>query len=496
VAPGKHRACEREPRARRARRLRILRAMRHPRPPLLPLPLLLTALATAQTALPEPPPALAAAEFRARREALAARIAAAQPDRSAVVLVRGAGKAPDMGAFVQDQDFLYLAGVAEPDVALLLVIAAGGAITRDELLVPPFSRFAATWDGAFLAPGEKTAERTGFRTAGNVRSLPATLAEALAADATGGRPVLWTLTRPAARIGSTPGKSGETAAAITKDPLDGRPSREHTLIAALRKDDVELQVRSLEAQLHPLRWIKSDAEIALLRHCAQIAAEGHVEAMQASAPGMYEFQLAAVARFVFSLRGAGPDAYAAIVGGGPNGCVLHYNRCDRKLTDTDLIVMDYAPTLHGYATDVTRTFPASGKFTPAQRKLVQDVYEIQASLIADVKPGARLSVLDRKCMEMLHARGYRRDHGPCHHVGLAVHDPSTDVLAPGMVITVEPGAYLRDQGMGCRIEDTILVTADGCEVLSKDVPSTPDAIEALMAKPGLLQRPAAPAGAR
>jgi Xaa-Pro aminopeptidase len=94
---------------------------------------------------------------------------------------------------------------------------------------------------------------------------------------------------------------------------------------------------------------------------------------------------------------------------------------------------------------------------------------------------------------LLKDRGYRSDHGPCHHVGLAVHDPSVDQLQAGMVITVEPGAYLRDKGMGCRIEDTILVTKDGCEVLSAGVPSTPDAIEQLMAEPGILGKPTMPA---
>jgi Xaa-Pro aminopeptidase len=183
---------------------------------------------------------------------------------------------------------------------------------------------------------------------------------------------------------------------------------------------------------------------------------------------------------VFSLHGCGPDAYAAIVGAGANGCILHYNACSKRLEDGDLIVMDYAPTLHGYCSDVTRTFPANGKFTPAQRKLVLDVYEIQQELIADVKPGARLSAIGSKCAKLLVARGYRNDHGPCHHVGLAVHDPSVDVLEEGMVLTVEPGAYLPDQNMGCRIEDTVLVTATGCEILSRTVPSHPDAIEAFM----------------
>jgi Xaa-Pro aminopeptidase len=362
--------------------------------------------------------------------------------------------------------------------------------------VPPFSRLAATWDGAFLAPGERTAARTGFATAGNVRSLPDTLGEVLAAADGGERPKLFTLTAPAARTGSTPGKAAEAAGGVTKDKLDGRPSREAALVAALQAAHAGVQIESLEPVLHPLRWTKSPAEIAVLRRCAEIAAEGIAETMRACEPGHYEFQLAAVARFVFSLRGAGPDAYAAIVGGGPNGCVLHYNACTRELQTDDLIVMDYAPTLHGYATDVTRTFPASGKFTPEQRQLVQDVHDVQQTLIAQVRPGARISALAARSAEMLRERGYRRDHDPCHHVGLAVHDPSVDTLAAGMVITVEPGAYLRDKGMGCRIEDTILVTADGCEVLSKGVPSSPDAIEALMAQPGLLGKAPAPASTK
>jgi Xaa-Pro aminopeptidase len=450
------------------------------------------ALAAAQAAPPAaaPMPPLPKEEFRARREALAAAIAAAHPGRPAVVLLRGGGKSVDMGAFVQDQDFLYLSGIAEPGIAVLLAIDASGKLVRDELLVPPFSRFAAVWDGAFLAPGPETASRTGFATAGNVRGLVRELGDALAAGSDGSRPLLVALTDAAARTGSTPAKARDAATGVTKDPLDGRASREAVLVAALQKQHEGLQVESLERFLHAMRPIKSAREIEVLRRCAEIAAEGIAEAMKSCEVGHFEFQIAAVARFVFTLRGAGPDAYAAIVGGGPNGCVLHYNTCTRRLVDGDLIVMDYAPTLHGYATDVTRTFPANGKFTPAQRKLVQDVCEIQQALIADVKPGAKLSVLGRKCAQMLQERGYRNDHGPCHHVGLAVHDPSVDTLAPGMLITVEPGAYLRDQGMGCRIEDTILVTEAGCEVLSKDVPSTPDAIEALMAEKGLLQAPA------
>jgi Xaa-Pro aminopeptidase len=447
----------------------------------------------AQEPLPPPPVPLAADEFRARRETVVKQLAAANPGERLVVLVRGASKAADMGPFVQDQDFTWLCGIAEPDLAIVLVPGPNGELQHDELLVPPFTRFAATWDGKFLAPGEEAARRTGFAKVGNVRSLRGQLATLLEQDSAGKRATLVTLVGAAARTGSTPRKAGEAAEARKKDPLDGRGSREDALIAALKKEHDGLDVKGLDDTIHGLRHVKSPGEIAMLRRCSEIAAAGLAEAMRSCEVGHYEFQLAAAARFVFTLRGAGPDAYAAIVGGGPNGCILHYNTCERQLVASDLIVMDYAPTLHGYATDVTRTFPASGKFTSEQRKLVQDVWEIQQALIADVKPGASLRKISEKCAAMLIERGYRNDHGPCHHVGLAVHDPHADVLAPGMVITVEPGAYLRDIGMGCRIEDTILVTPTGCEVLSKDVPSTPDAIEALMAKGGLLPPPAASA---
>jgi Xaa-Pro aminopeptidase len=248
-------------------------------------------------------------------------------------------------------------------------------------------------------------------------------------------------------------------------------------------------VKDLTPQLAKLRGTKTAGEIAVLRASARAAADGIGEAMRSTAPGRFEYELAAVARYVFSLRGGGPDAYGAIVGSAKNGCILHYMANTRRIEDGDLIVMDYAPTIHGYASDVTRTFPASGKFTAEQRKLVQDVYDIQQALLADVKPGAKLSDLGRKCQEMLKERGYRSDHGPCHHVGLAVHDPGPDVLAPGMVITVEPGAYLRDKGMGCRIEDTILVTEGGYETLSGHLPSQPDAVEALMQKRGVIGVP-------
>ncbi|MBK8101295.1 MAG: aminopeptidase P N-terminal domain-containing protein [Planctomycetes bacterium] len=427
---------------------------------------------------------LAPAHFAQSRTALRAAIAADLPAGTRwVALVRGAGKSLDMGPFAQDQDFYWLSGVEEPELALLLTD------TVDELLVPPFSRFAATWDGEFLAPGDATAQRTGFSTAGNVRSLATRLEELLAPGGDGKRPILLTPKSGAAPRGSTPGHTGGVVAAMTADKFDGRKSREAALADALASKYEGLEIRDLTPFVHALRARKAPAELTALRASAAIAAEGHIEAMRSARPGLYEFQIAAIARYVFSLRGAGTDAYGAIVGAAKNGCVLHYKKNSALVQDGDLIVMDYAATVRGYAADVTRTFPANGRFSPAQKKLVQDVYDIQQRLLADVKPGARLSALGSKCAALLAERGYRSDHGPCHHIGLAVHDPSVDVLSPGMVISVEPGAYLRKEGMGCRIEDTILITDSGYENLSAAAPSAPDAIEALMVERGVVEVP-------
>ncbi|MFO1076203.1 MAG: aminopeptidase P N-terminal domain-containing protein [Planctomycetota bacterium] len=441
-------------------------------------------LAPAMLQAPPAPPA--PAEFAARRAALARAVAKEHEGRHIVIVLRGGPGRDDMAAFVQDQDFLYLSGVAEPDLALLLVPGADGALAVDELLVPPHSPFTATWNGEFLAPGDAAAQRTGFAAVGDVRALDRRLAQLLEPDADGKQPLLCTALHPAARLGSTPGQAMDAANAQKGDAFDGRPSRAGAFVERLQNDGVPTSkiavgtIAGIDGALAAMRVHKSPKEQELLRAAAAVAAQGIAEAMRSTRPGMFEYQVAAVARCVFSLRGAGPDAYAAIVGGGPNGCVLHYSACTRQLRDDDLIVMDYAPTLGGYASDVTRTFPASGRFSPAQRKLVQDVHDIQQQLLAMVKPGARISDISRRCKELLFERGYASDHGPCHHVGLAVHDPWCDELAAGMVITVEPGAYLRKQAMGCRIEDTVLVTADGCEILSAAVPSTPDAIEALM----------------
>lgn len=441
-------------------------------------------LVTSLSAQP-PPPAPGADFFASRRQLVmdAVRERTAE-DQHAVVLLRGAAGRDDMAAFTQDQDFYYLAGVVEPDVAVLLLPAS----SEEELLVAPFNRFTATWEGERLVPGEAAAARTGFASVGNVRRLPARLDELLAVAGDGRRPVLWTFLQPQPNATSTPSSASGGAERRARDPFDGRPSREAAFADRLRQRYEDLVIEDLTPILGTLRAVKAPIEIAQIEAASRAAVQGVAEAMKAAEPGVYEFQLAAAARYVFTRLGGGADAYAPIVGAGINGCVLHYSANSKRCEDGELVVMDYGPSVNGYCTDVTRTFPVNGKFTAEQRQLVQDVYDVQQAIIAELRPGARLSALGTLCNRLLHERGYKSLHGPCHHVGLAVHDKQGDVLVAGMVITVEPGAYLRDKAMGCRIEDTILITEDGSRSLSGDLPATPDAIETLMREPGLQQQ--------
>jgi Xaa-Pro aminopeptidase len=448
------------------------------RPPTLLLPLLLV-LGPAAQEPPDPPPA---SFHKERRAMLVESIRRSLGEgETAIVVLRGAGTPEHMGQFYQDHEFYYLTGVREANASMLLTLADGG----ETLFVPPFSRFTAQWDGKRLAPGEKAAEATGF---GKVEAGPAfkrRLEELLKVE--GKPPIVYTVLQPSPGRTSTSGSAGKAARDRERDPFDGRPSREEAFKDKLSAMFPGVEIRDMTAMIHALRTVKAPEEVAQLRAACDFAAQGIAEAMKSAEPGMYEFQIAAAARYVFDRKGAVGDAYGAIVGSAENGCVLHYMANTRKTENGDLIVMDYAPAVNGYCADVTRTFPVNGKFTAEQRKLVEDVREVQQAVIAMVKPGARLSQLNAAGNQLLVKKGYDPWHGICHHVGLAVHDSTTDELKPGMLFTVEPGAYLPDKKMGCRIEDVVLVTEDGCEVLSKHVPSDPDSIEKLMAKKGVGQ---------
>lgn len=267
--------------------------------------------------------------------------------------------------------------------------------------------------------------------------------------------------------------------------------------------------------VHELRLFKSEEEIAVMRRAGEISALAHTRAMQACRPGMFEYQLEGEIHHEFTRHGARYPSYTTIVGGGENGCILHYTENESELRDGDLVLIDAGCEYQSYAGDITRTFPVNGKFSPAQREIYDIVLESLETSLKLYRPGTsmqevttevvrimvkglvKLGILKGDIDHLIANNAHRAFfmHGLSHWLGLDVHDVGaygqdrSRLLEPGMVITVEPGLYIAPdadvpaqyRGIGIRIEDDIVITKDGNENLTASVVKSADDIEALMA---------------
>jgi len=256
----------------------------------------------------------------------------------------------------------------------------------------------------------------------------------------------------------------------------------------------KLKIESAEFFVGKLRAIKSPQEINYIKKASDITSDGLISAMKIAKPGIWEYELQAAVEYQFTSQGAMLRGFPSIVGSGLNNLIVHYfdNNCQTK--DGDLVVMDVGAKYHGYSSDITRTIPVSGKFTEAQKEIYNMVLKVQKDAIAMAKPGVSTGELERFAVNAFKKYGYDKFyiHGLSHPVGLDVHDVMTeDILKPGMVITIEPGLYFtindkdapdKYQGFGVRIEDTILITENGCEILSSKTPKEIEDIEKLMKK--------------
>jgi len=275
------------------------------------------------------------------------------------------------------------------------------------------------------------------------------------------------------------------------------------------------EIVALDHVLHDMRLFKSRAELDMMREAARIGAAAHVRAMRACAPGRHEYEIAAEITHEFRRHNA-DHSYQPIVGGGANACILHYRENDALLQGGELLLIDAGCEYQGYASDITRTFPVNGRFTAAQRAVYDIVLEANLAAIAKVRPGnhwnephdaavrvitqglVRLGLLKGRVPTLEKAQAYKRYfmHRTGHWLGMDVHDvgdyrigDAWRVLEPGMVLTIEPGIYIapaaraapkRLRGIGIRIEDDVVVTRQGCEVLSAGAPKQAAEIEALM----------------
>jgi Xaa-Pro aminopeptidase len=253
--------------------------------------------------------------------------------------------------------------------------------------------------------------------------------------------------------------------------------------------------RALDA-LAAMRLVKDDHEMGRLRRACDISALALADAGRSIEPGMAEFEVDALIRYVFRREGAERAGYPSIIGSGPNSCILHYSKNSRTMRAGDLVVCDTGAEYGRYTADVTRTFPVSGRFTQEQRRVYDAVLRAQEAGIAAVKPGATIREVHEAARAVLREAGLDRYffHGTSHWLGLDVHDVGdySTPLAPGMVLTVEPGAYITEKEIGVRIEDDVLVTSSGCEVLTAALPRKAEEIEALMADRGVGNVPVEP----
>ncbi|HTC87177.1 MAG TPA: Xaa-Pro peptidase family protein [Bryobacteraceae bacterium] len=384
-------------------------------------------------------------EFRARRTALR------QSLEGGVLLLKGQAEAYDpIFRFEQDPNFFYLTGWSEPGAALLLT-------PSDEILfLPSHNERAERYSGKRISADDPDARAvSGFDAVLPIERLETEIDKALSSHARMYAP--W-----------AESYAGQMRARYPfRDVADATP-----LIAKLRVK-------------------KSAVEIAAIQHSTDVSVEAHRAAWKRLAVGQYEYQIAAALLDKFLDEGCQGPAYSPIVGSGPNGAILHYMSNQRRIDRGELVVVDAAAQCDGYASDITRTVPVSGKFTARQREIYQSVLGAQKAAIAAIKPGAWLSGSGESLTKI--ARDYIDTHGKDshgdplgkyfshdigHQVGLEVHDPRVDgPLEAGMVITIEPGVYIAEEKLGIRIEDVVLVTSNGAKVLSAALPKEPDEIE-------------------
>ncbi|MEK6592217.1 MAG: aminopeptidase P N-terminal domain-containing protein [Pseudomonadota bacterium] len=385
-----------------------------------------------------------------------------------------------------DSYFYYLTGFREPE-AVLVVIA--GAQPRSILLCRDKDPEREVWDGFRHGPAAAQ-ERFGFDEAHSINSLGALLPDLLA-----NQPTLF---------GHLGADSAWDARMIGW--LNEVRARVRTGVAAPR------EIEDLHAPLDEMRLIKDAEEIAVMRRAAGISADAHRRAMRATRPGRAEYEIEAELLHEFRRCGAQAPAYTSIVAGGANACVLHYVQNDGVLADGDLLLIDAGCELDGYASDITRTIPVNGKFSGAQKEVYQLVLAAQAAAIAAVGPGGTwqqpheaavrvlaqgfidLGLLSGSLDQIIETEAYRKFymHRTGHWLGLDVHDAGDykhdgqwRTLQPGMVLTVEPGCYIRAgegvpekfAGTGIRIEDDVLVTPSGHEVLTSAAPKSVADIE-------------------
>jgi Xaa-Pro aminopeptidase len=411
-------------------------------------------------------------EFVARRAKLFEKI----PDGVAVLFAAKMQLYPVK--FRQAPDFYYLTGIEEPGAILVLSGPTKSAI----LFAPRRSEPQIRADGPGIWQLEKREEFYGL-----TRVQP--IEEFLAMFAFMGTRAkkLYMLTGSTGNVqNARKEQDWYESVEAAQSPLGGVVEAKR-MIAAVQQTVPHLPLHALDPLLDDLRWIKSAYEIELLKKSSEIGAEGVKEAMKGTRPGMYEYELEAVARFVYTKRGARGDAFRPIVASGPNTQILHYSANNRQMQEGEVVYMDYGADYEYYTSDITRTWPVSGRFTPEQEKMYRCILEARDAIIAAMKPGVTLKRLQDVAHEVYKKHGFEKEFLAVgryigHTIGISTHDvdPSDRdrPLEAGVVFNVEP--LLENKTLHMRLEDTVLITPNGALNMTASVPATLEEVYTLI----------------
>lgn len=431
-------------------------------------------------------------EYAARRARVLEKIG------DGVAVIQGTTERPGEQALRQNNQFFYLCGVIEPRAILVI----DGRTRRSTLYLAGGAERRQRMYGAAMVPGAAAAAATGLDAVMAREALTADLASLVREGRT-----IYTPHRAEVLGTASASDAVAHARATHEDPWDGRASRETTFISRIRELAPGVRIEDLDPVLDHLRAFKSPREIALIREATRITGEGIIAAMREARPGRFEYELQAAAEYVFRRHGAQGPAYFALVATGRNTLHSHYHQNTSRLQDGELVQFDYAPDFKYYVSDVTRVFPANGRFTARQREFYTIYLRLYQALLTSIRVHATPAEIIRAAVvkmdrimagyQFTDARireaavrfveRYRASRATSlgHTIGMEVHDVRipTATLEPGQVFTIEPAMTIPEESLGIRLEDVILMTETGYENLSAFLPVEPAEIERLMAPP-------------
>jgi Xaa-Pro aminopeptidase len=460
------------------------------------------AVAVLFTSVAAQPPLVATSlpkeEFAARRAKVLEKIG------DGVAVMQGYTETASYEKFRQSNQFYYLTGVETPRAMLVL----DGKAKSSTLFLLPTSPQMERSEGPLLAPGAAAEQLTGID-----HVKPRADFDALVPSLAGRR--IYTTVRGETVLMGTPDHANLHQRAREADPWDLQGSREAFFRQRLGEKAPGATFENLDDILDEMRMIKSPREIALTRESSRIAALAHMEAMRSAEPGMYEYEIEAIGDYVFKAHNAWGPAYFGLTAAGTNAQWPHYHAAQAQMKDGELVLFDYAPDYHYYTADVTRMWPVNGKFTADQRELYGIYVKLYQAIMTSIRPGPSLDIFKDtvKKMDAIMASfefrnpkykaaaerfvaGYRarvtspRDDATLGHmVGMEVHDVQKNFhgYVPGMVFTIEPALTVPEDHVYVRLEDMLVITPTGYDNMSSIAPVEIDAIEKLMAEPGLAQ---------